>query len=192
MRLRCLLASALASSLALLAARAHAESSAAAPPEAAPRRTWYGWQILVADGTGLAVLFTGAGVYGAAGGNGNPGTGTTTGLVLLITGGVGVRLTAPVVHWAHGHVGVGFASLALRILLPLAGGFAAGGGDFRNSSGFLAGNLVGLAACIALDTAAFAYDEAPAPQGAVSARLPLVPQVAVTPQGFSAGFSRAF
>jgi hypothetical protein len=192
MRLRGLLATSLASSLSLFPGRAHAQSPAA-PPEAAPQRIWYGWQTLVTDGAGLALLFAGAGVYDAAGGSSSTGTtGGTTGLIVLLTGGVGLHLAAPIVHWAHGHVGIGLASLGLRIFLPLAGGYAVTGGDLRNASGFVAGNLAGLAACSTLDAAAFAYDEAPAPRDTPSAGLPFVPQVAVTHQGFSAGFSRAF
>ena len=47
----------------------------------------------------------------------------TAGVTLI--GGVGVyALGGPIVHWSHGEVGRGFASLGLRVGVPIASGYA--------------------------------------------------------------------
>lgn len=72
--------------------------------ETAPetQRVWYGWQTLLTDALALTTAFA------------SPEFG-------LMTYGLG----APIVHWGHGNVGRGFASLGLRagapILLGLGG-----------------------------------------------------------------------
>jgi hypothetical protein len=158
-------------------------------PESATQRVWYGHQILIADAVSLGTLAIGVGNYAVA----KDDIGRTTGTAVAVVGGVGTHLAAPIVHWAHGHVGIGFVSLALRTLLPIAGGYLAAGSDgFTNRSAAVAGNLVGLAAAIVVDTVAFAYDDVPVTPAAVSAELPFVPQLSVTPQGFSAGLAHAF
>jgi hypothetical protein len=131
------------------------------PPWTAPTRdaaddsdeheNWYGWQTLAVDGTSLAVAIGGAASnVGALGG---------FGLVGYVAG-------APIVHFAHGHVGTGFASAGLRVGLPIVGaliGFAAedchGGGEFCGLGGAAVGLLVGGAAAITLDAAVLAREE---------------------------------
>ena len=43
-------------------------------------------------------------------------------MALLAAGLAGHALTAPMTHWAHGHVGKGFASLGLTLGAAVAGG----------------------------------------------------------------------
>jgi hypothetical protein len=73
-------------------------------PAAPPTReaVWYGWQILIIDGAASALSLlslTGNEVpsYVAAG---------------------AIALGPPIVHWAHRETGSGFASLAVRVLVP--------------------------------------------------------------------------
>jgi hypothetical protein len=110
------------------------------------RRT--GNWVLLVDGISLGVLGLGVGVAGAAVA---PGTDRDVGLLILVAGGVGSRLAAPIVHWVHGHAVRGFVSLVLRIFVPTLVGLAAAGGDITQSDRFLIGNLVGLAGVIALE-----------------------------------------
>ncbi|HEY3237794.1 MAG TPA: hypothetical protein VGJ84_23945, partial [Polyangiaceae bacterium] len=71
-----------------------------------PTRTWYGWQILIADAAS-ATLF---------------GVGAATGSSEATTAGIIGYLAAPaVVHFAHKRVGVGFGSFGIRVGGPLAG-----------------------------------------------------------------------
>jgi hypothetical protein len=63
----------------------------------------YGGQIFAADGI-VAAMALGSG----------------SGEVLL-----GLGLTGPLIHTAHGHLGTGFASLGLRIGAPIAGAYTA-------------------------------------------------------------------
>ncbi len=76
-------------------------------------------------------------------------------------------LGAPIVHWAHGNVGRGFASLGLRLGAPFAGGVVgaavachssgsdhdvSGLGDgYRCASGIALGSLLGLGAGLVID-----------------------------------------
>ncbi|HKE18856.1 MAG TPA: hypothetical protein VKB80_28470 [Kofleriaceae bacterium] len=71
----------------------------------------YGGQIFAVDGI-LAAMALGSG----------------SGEVLL-----GLGLTGPVIHTAHGHLGTGFASLGLRVGAPIAGAYA--GAAICNSRG---------------------------------------------------------
>lgn len=122
---------------------------ASAPAE----RRWYGWQILIPDLAGS--LLSGIGAF-------VPGTG---GAALLITGSTVAFFGGPIVHWAHGHVGRGFASMfGLRLGLPLAGGLVGFGlGSLGGSAGAALGlglgaSLLALTGII-VDIAALAYDE---------------------------------
>jgi len=149
---------------------------------------WYGGQILLVDGITLGLLGLGAGVFAST----QPGTSHDVGLGLLVAGGVGVRLGAPIVHWVHGHVGTGFGSLGLRVFVPTLLGLAVAGGDLQNK-GFFVGNVIGLAAVIVLDVAVFAYDDVPVSHDAAAPQLLRVaPDIAATPQGLVAGVGGAF
>lgn len=143
--------------------------------EPAPRRGWYGWQTLIVDGASLSALVLGAGL--------SNGDGDAGGLVAL--GLLGYEFGPGIVHFVHRNPGRGFASMGLRLGMPLAGAFF-GASAASNCDGFLceaegaaAGLLLGMAGAIALDAALFAYDEQPVK----SPRMGWwVPRLAVTPR----------
>ena len=106
---------------------ASAQPSSAASPEASPPSAasakvdepaaagsnatrWYGWQTLAVDG---ALLTIGLLPLRPSDSSAN------TAFALGWYG--GYALGAPIVHWAHGHVGKGFGSLGMRLGGPLAG-----------------------------------------------------------------------
>jgi hypothetical protein len=116
-------------------------------PDEVATTYWYGWQILLVEGAGLALLL--AGVPAAS-------------LLVHFVG-------CPVVHWAHGRGGAGFVSLGLRVgfLLggPLVGvvlfglgGALAGRGDGVVLIGALIGLLAGAIAGPAIDIAVIARE----------------------------------
>jgi hypothetical protein len=80
-------------------------------PEEPATERYYGWQNATVDGIGLSLFVTGVFIAsdndgGAAGGG-------------AILAGIGTyALGPPIVHWAHGHVGKGFGSLAMRLTIP--------------------------------------------------------------------------
>jgi hypothetical protein len=137
-----------------------------------PKRTsWYGWQILIADGAALGML-VGA---GAAHNNADP---------VLALSGVTYALGGPIVHWAHLHGGMGVASLGLRLGLPVGLGFlgvalglAIDGGKrgFESASlvGGALGFVIGFPTAIALDAAVLAREdvEDEAPDAQTKAKL---------------------
>jgi hypothetical protein len=132
------------------------EAPLEAPSEigAPTHRVWYGWQTLIVAGTstaaGLAVNETAS--YGFCG-------------VALVVGGA-------TVHWVHGHIARGFASIGLDLGLGLAGaGLGALIGESSNRApddgshatyatfGALAGVSVGLGVALLIDVAALGYDD---------------------------------
>ena len=131
-------------------------------PEKKSDKEWYGYQTLIADGASLALMVAG----GASGSGKVAGVGVTTYI-----------FAPPIVHWAHGNVGWGFASMGLRLTAPpllgvigviVGGGF---GADKTRSStdavdiatgaavGGAIGFLLGYAGVIALDSAVFGYEK---------------------------------
>ena len=108
----------------------------APPPRAAPpvvTTEWYGYQNLIVDGASLA-LGIGIGAEDAGAG------------VAVFS--LGYTLGGPTVHWAHGHLERGFASLGLRVGAPIVTallgglvGLAASPGS--DSDGIEAGFVVG-------------------------------------------------
>jgi hypothetical protein len=109
--------------------------------------------------------------------------------VLLASSALAYGFDAPTVHWVHGRVGVGFASLGLRAGLPLGGALLgalvaetvawARGGFFcdyydechsRADLGAAIGAALGGAGAIVLDAAVLAYDT-PGPARARGVRL---------------------
>ncbi len=116
------------------------------------RTHWYGWQNLVVDG---GVMVASAGLGSANG---------TAGGVLLVTGYV---FGGPIVHWSHGQVGRGFASLGIRVGAPLVLG-TLGFAVFRGSGsqdeyagliGLALGFGFGVLSAIVIDAAALAYEK---------------------------------
>jgi hypothetical protein len=155
-------------------------TTATPPPRAAPpvvkkeefhtEKVWYGWQTLTADGISFAMIFAGTAAKSGA----------------LVGLGVGSFLLAtPIVHMAHGNVGPGFGSVAMRLLVPIIGagigglvGLIAGGSQGRGvdqigngasggAYGLVIGFYIGVAGCIAIDAAGLAWTkervEGPAP-----------------------------
>jgi hypothetical protein len=82
----------------------------AAPIEAKPKRKWYGWQTLTADGAALAMA------YAAANTDGN-----SSALPLLALG--TYALGGPIVHAANGSAGKMGISLGMRVGGPLVLGY---------------------------------------------------------------------
>jgi hypothetical protein len=130
-----------------------------AQPAAEPRRSeWYGWQILLSDAASFTIILA------------QPARPTAT------IGVVTYLVVPPFIHFAHGNVKQGFASLALRVLLPPVGavvGYAAGSFVCNENSSCVDasvafGGLAGLVGTIVTDTAVLAV-ERPAPS--VQARL---------------------
>lgn len=86
--------------------------------QAPTKRNWFGWQTMI--GVIAGDVFTLVGI------------GTGVGPVLY-AGFAGHMLTGPIVQWAHGRVGLGFASLGLNVGLPTLGylsGALIGNGSF--------------------------------------------------------------
>jgi hypothetical protein len=139
-------------------ARADDDPPSAATASPQPRLTkehWYGGQTLAADGAALALVVAGIGLQ--SGGL------TLFGATAYLGGG-------PIVHWAHGHVGMGFADLGIRAGLPFAGlfvGAMAGAVIFRNDGVYgsllagAVGFLGGIVGASVIDSAALAYEDVP-------------------------------
>ncbi len=142
---------------------ATAPAPAPAPRVEAPQyeKVWYGYQTLIADGLSFGTLVGGIGARSGA---------VTTG------GYLGFLFVTPIIHMVHGNVGPGFGSIGIRFLLPLmslgvgaiAGliiGGTSGDGDFARFAngangivnGAVIGGLIGVAGCVAIDAAGFAY-----------------------------------
>lgn len=129
------------------------------PPKAerpAPEHTvWYGGETLLLDGATTA-LFVGSGVT-IGQGKGNVGG-------VLALGGLTTYLFGPpIVHFAHGRIGPGFASFGLRLVLPIEtafDGFLLGGlassrdrDGYADATGPAVGAAIGLVAGMALSSA---------------------------------------
>lgn len=113
-------------------------------PRAAPGTLWYGWQMLIIDTAGLALVL-----------------GAFSGEEALLWTGAGVQLVGgPVVHWAHGQLGRGFASLGLRVALPALGALA-GVGQLDLYGPFV-GGAIGMLIAWVIDDLAIARIPAPA------------------------------
>ena len=126
------------------------------PYSAAPVREeskWYGWQNLTVDGATVVSTIAVA-----------PASGSAAATVFWS----GYLLGGPIVHWANGQVGKGFASLGIRVGAPLTLGVAGaligstGGtsGDWDEFGGAYLGAAIGLlagyATAVALDAALLA------------------------------------
>jgi hypothetical protein len=145
-----------------------APDEAPEPPKPA-RREWYGGQTILADSLSVSTFVVGSGTSSAA---------------LVSTGFLGYMLATPIVHWSHGHVGRGFASLGMRLgavvgigygamlyfqSMPSEAGSGSSGSSSGSSSGTIGlllglGGVVALLAAPAID-ATTAYDEAPKTMG---------------------------
>lgn len=124
---------------------------------AQPVRRWYGWQIIISDAVG-GVLQT-AGIFSSL-------ASPPLGAGLFVTGQTVSFFGGPIVHWAHGHVGRGFASMfGLRVGLPFLGGLLAIGPAVASNNSAAATNWIyagiGLGSLVGwiIDVAVLAFDE---------------------------------
>ncbi|HYJ08047.1 MAG TPA: hypothetical protein VEX18_03540 [Polyangiaceae bacterium] len=146
---------------------------------ARPRRHWYGWQTLTADGASMLLLLAGA----VAAENDTVGD---SGDTMVTMGLIGYEFAPGIVHFAHGNPGRGFASFGMRLGMPIAGAFlgaatASGCDGFEcEVSGAALGLLLGMGGAMAIDAAVFAYDDPERTDQGGEARL--VPLVAVAPR----------
>jgi len=115
-------------------------------------RRWYGWQIILVDVANWALLFFGTPLVN------EPAVGAS--MVLYGLGG-------PIVHAAHGQLGVAAASFGMRLFSPIVGALTAGlvfGPSMEGNDGtailvlMLLGGMVGALAAEAVDAAALAYE----------------------------------
>ena len=147
--------------------------------EDAERRRWYGWQTLVTDGISLTALAVGAAIESRE--TGGPGGGTTS---LLWLGFLGYEAAPAVVHAAHRNPGRAFASMGIRLGMPLAGAFVGASiasdcnRNLCEAGGAGIGAMLGMAGAIAIDAAVFSYDDA---KRAPGRRAGLRPLIAWTP-----------
>ncbi len=148
------------------------DTPAAPEPPRPTYRRWYGWQTLLADGLWVA-----------------------SASVQPALAPIGYLTFAPLVHAAHGHPGKPFASLGVRVGLPLGGLLlGAGAGAFVDGGEFFGaplGLVSGLVGAIVMDAAVIANEDAP-----LSARSPrraiLWPNATVTANAASVGFAGFF
>lgn len=169
--------------LAVVLAAAWPSPAARAEPPAP--RAWYGWQLVLADGAALAVMFGG----GAAESD-----------LMMITGTAGLVVGAPLIHLAHENRGPAATSAVLRLGLPLIGGFVGsalcsedGAGDsFLGCAPAAAGGIfTGWVTAMIIDLTLLAYDRPAAAAGERSAGL----GVGVAPRaegGFTVAVGGAF
>ena len=168
------------------------------PIPTAPSERWYGYQTLLLDVVPLVAVPVG-GVLAAEEGraDGNP----IVGVSVLGVGASAYLLGGPIVHWAHGRVGVGFLSLGLRVLGPLAGlGLGAVTSEIatgsKNQDGIPVGAALGALAAIVFDGAVLGWQKVPderAPARATKApAMSFAPSVVVTKQALSLGVASSF
>jgi hypothetical protein len=155
----------------------------------APAETvWYGWQTLTTDAASLAL----AGLSLASDGPGSE-------RVFGVTAASAFVLGAPIVHAAHGNLGRGVGSLALRVGMPALGlvvGVLVGSalptsntGTFSDldnavsniAYGVLVGTLVGAAGASAIDAGALAREKLPATSREASASRGALRPLQMTP-----------
>jgi hypothetical protein len=116
-------------------------------------KRWYGWQVLAADTASFTTFMLGAMNADQTGGN----------TPLMVVGGGGYFLAAPIIHLAHHRPGAAAGSVGMRVLLPLVAAEIGagrqtcpppGGGDYGNCGllGAVIGAGVGALAASLLDT----------------------------------------
>jgi hypothetical protein len=149
-----------------------------------PRRKWYGWQTLTADGASFGLLTMAAVFSNEAGDHDSDAT------ALAWFGLLGYELAPGIIHFVHKNPGRGFASMGLRLGMPLTGAilgasFASGCSGFGCEEGGAAlGLLLGMGGAIAIDSAVFAYDDQRRPRPGLS----VTPLVSLTRRQAWVGF----
>jgi hypothetical protein len=164
------------------------------PPSERTVPVWYGQQIYLADGLNTLVLdpLGGEVLFGHS-------YGWAAGLILgtyFI-----YPFSGPIVHLAHGNVGRAFASLGLRIGLPILAAAALNNHSCDHyeedgicvDSGVFFGLVFGGIAAVLLDGAVLAYDEVPVSSIEQSAsRFSVLPTLAVVRGGGVVGVGGTF
>jgi hypothetical protein len=113
---------------------------------------WYGWQTLTIDAAAVGVLILGA-------------TSDRTALPFAEAAAGAYAIGPPIVHFAHGNVGKGLGSLALRLLGPLVGyELASWLSGPRDQVGL--GIVAGPATAVAADAGLLAWDRWSSPGSA--------------------------
>lgn len=141
-------------------------ATAAPAPARTPR--WYGYQSLAVDALAVPLLFVGTAEPNAA---------------AALLGGLAYLVAGPIVHGVHRNGGAAGASLVLRLLMPLAGGFAGANIAEKDScaycgvGGFAYGLVVGAGVASIIDGIALGYES------------PARPAVAPPPRASSLSFS---
>lgn len=212
-RWRALLTLALLGALIATVDVAHASDDDVPPPPApATRDRWYGWQPLLADGAAVGLIAIGVARVNA--------DRSSTSWFL---GGIAVyALAAPSIHALHGRFGAAENDLALRLVLPIAGGLAGafiggvfgpqscegtagsnfgGGGSGIGrcppwlTSGLEVGSAIGAGIAVLIDAVWFARERVPAVERASAARAlerRWTPTANPTRGGATLGFVAAF
>lgn len=120
-----------------------------------PRRTWYGWQTLTADGISTFLVIAAASLAESD---------NDTAETLVWMSLASYEFAPGIVHFVHKNPGRGFASFGIRLGMPLAGAFvgaaAASGcnGYECEAVGAGVGFLLGMGGAIAIDAAVLAYE----------------------------------
>lgn len=161
-----------------------------------PNTSWYGWQTLVVDAgvVGLSVYLTSRP-------RPPPEEGEERKPRHMLDAGIGWYalswLGAPVVHFAHGRVGIGFADLGIRLVAPgvaavpgIIGACAGmGGRKGCTDTGARAGLLGGVALAAAFDAFVLARESPPEPD---DSSFFWAPTVQPQPGGATVGVVGAF
>lgn len=168
----------------LLASFSTSERPARAQEEKRISREWYGYLTLSSDAAAVGVLAIGQTSRVSS-------YRENTAWVSLFIYGLG----APTIHWAHGNVGTGFASVGLRVGGPIVLGFAGcavdgSKGEFGCLGGFALGLLLGTVSAVIVDATALAYKEVELPPPRYGVRL--TPSASLTKEGATFGLSAVF
>jgi hypothetical protein len=124
------------------------------PQAQAVRGKWYGGQILIAEGSSVALLLLGAGVR-------SPGLG--------VTGLAGIALSPAILHSVHGNGGRAAASIGIHVGLGALGALLGtalipcGGEDcfVATETGAALGLLASQVVATVIDVSSFAYEDVP-------------------------------
>jgi hypothetical protein len=157
---------------------------------AGPQGRWYGYQTLIFDGAAAVLFPVGLAVAFEEGGKSFP----IKGFSLMALGGSAYLFGPPTVHWVHGRVGVGFLSMGLRLLSPVAGlGLGAIASEIatrsKNQIGIPIGVVVGAVAAAGVDAAVLAWDKGPR---GVSSPYTVLPDLVITRRAATIGVAGAF
>jgi hypothetical protein len=133
-------------------------ASTAGAEERRVAREWYGYYNLSADTAAFGAL-----AYGLSRPYDNDAGEGLAWTSLFIYGAGG-----PIIHWAHGNVGTGFASMGMRVGGPIVLAFAGCALDSNKSEfGCLAGGalgaLLGVVGAVVVDASVLAYKETELP-----------------------------